>query len=184
MDATPRHPWITMIDALPMPEHGFAMPQTDRADTLAGRVRLARKRKGLTQSELARASGVETLAVSNIERGITRSPRSDTIAAIAEAIECTVDWLLYGDTRESHVVAIDVDETVESVIAGEHATEDEARVLREMNWRAVGDYDYDFVRDFLTRMRLQAKLGGGPDAELISPRPGSAPRQRRTGKSN
>lgn len=64
--------------------------------SLGERVRELRERKGLSQTELAQAIGKQMLAVSQIERGKTESPRSDTLTGLAEALETSVDYLLYG----------------------------------------------------------------------------------------
>ena len=57
-------------------------------------IRELRKKKGWTQSELSRRSGVKQGVLSDIESGKTKHPRCDTLAAIAEALGVPVDKLL------------------------------------------------------------------------------------------
>jgi transcriptional regulator with XRE-family HTH domain len=57
-------------------------------------IRELRRKKGWTQTELARRSGVKQGVLSCIESGRTKHPRSDTLAAIAEALGVTVEKLM------------------------------------------------------------------------------------------
>ncbi|CAB4159800.1 HipB Predicted transcriptional regulators [uncultured Caudovirales phage] len=68
-------------------------------DTLSSRLREARKAKGLSQTELAKAAGVAQSTVGNIESGDRDGASS--LAAIAEALGVRYRWLRDGDgTRE------------------------------------------------------------------------------------
>jgi predicted ATPase/DNA-binding CsgD family transcriptional regulator/DNA-binding XRE family transcriptional regulator len=49
-------------------------------------VREARLTAGLTQEELAERSGLSVRGISDLERGLVRSPRRDTLALLAEAL--------------------------------------------------------------------------------------------------
>lgn len=60
---------------------------------IGGRLRAARTRAGLTQSELARECGVSTAAISKFERSGCR-PSLEVLLAIADALETTVDFLV------------------------------------------------------------------------------------------
>ena len=53
-----------------------------------------RKKKGLTQMELARIAGVKQSVLSYIESGRTKHPRSDTLAAIAAALGVPIEELM------------------------------------------------------------------------------------------
>jgi len=64
---------------------------------LAETVRAARERKGWSVRDLARAAGVGSTTVSQIEAG-ERAPRVDSLAAIADALMTTVGELL-GEKR-------------------------------------------------------------------------------------
>ena len=57
-------------------------------------IRELREKKGWTQTELARRSGVKQGVLSYIESGRTKHPRSDTLAAIAAALGVPVGRLI------------------------------------------------------------------------------------------
>ena len=63
--------------------------------TINDRIRVARERKGLNQSELATALSVTPQTVQQWEAGKT-SPRNKKIDALAKTLEVTSDWLLTG----------------------------------------------------------------------------------------
>jgi predicted transcriptional regulator len=58
-----------------------------KANTL---VRTARRRKGLTQRELARRTGIPQPMISSIERGV-QDPRYSTLQRILEAVDQEID---------------------------------------------------------------------------------------------
>ena len=60
--------------------HGEASP-------FARALRRARLAAELTQEELAERAGVSARAISDLERGVNRSPRRDTIELIVEALK-------------------------------------------------------------------------------------------------
>lgn len=60
-------------------------------DTLAARLRFARERAGLSQSELARRVGVTAQSIQSVESG--RVKRTKAIAEIAAALSVGREWL-------------------------------------------------------------------------------------------
>lgn len=59
---------------------------------------IARRRKALSQKELAALAKVGVLTISRIERGEFQDmPRPATVRGIAEALDVSPGWLLYGD---------------------------------------------------------------------------------------
>ena len=56
-------------------------------------IRELRKRRGMTQTELARRAGVKQGVISYIESGKTKHPRIDTLIAIAAALGVSVEEL-------------------------------------------------------------------------------------------
>ncbi|WP_298134171.1 helix-turn-helix domain-containing protein [Acidiferrobacter sp.] len=64
-------------------------------ETLAKRLRYARERMGLTQSELARRVKLRPQAIQFIESGHVRRPRS--IVEIARVLGVNAEWLLLGE---------------------------------------------------------------------------------------
>jgi transcriptional regulator with XRE-family HTH domain len=68
-------------------------------DSIGERLEHARRRRSLTQEELARAAGVQVVTVSRIENNRQKSePRLSTIRKLAEALGVEAEWLLFGDT--------------------------------------------------------------------------------------
>lgn len=57
-------------------------------------IRELRMKKGWSQNELSRRSGVKQGVLSYIENGRTKHPRSDTLAAIAAALGVPVEKLI------------------------------------------------------------------------------------------
>jgi transcriptional regulator with XRE-family HTH domain len=68
-------------------------------DTLADRVRHARDRRMLSQSELAERSGVPIQTISRVERGVVTTPFPKTVRALAEALAVDPHWLRDGVDR-------------------------------------------------------------------------------------
>jgi predicted ATPase/tetratricopeptide (TPR) repeat protein/DNA-binding XRE family transcriptional regulator len=62
---------------------------TDRSMDFGYLLRTARRSAGLTQEMLAESAGISTRAISDLERGINRAPRRDTLDMLAEALELT-----------------------------------------------------------------------------------------------
>lgn len=65
--------------------------------SLAERIRLARNRSGLDQTDLALTVGVSSKTVSRWERG-AHEPKATELSALASALDVSVSWLLGGDT--------------------------------------------------------------------------------------
>ena len=74
------------------------------------RIRELRKKKGLTQVVLAELSGVEPSNISHIERAATKLSLP-TLVHIANALEVTLDELVYSNlTKSAHVSISLIDE--------------------------------------------------------------------------
>jgi transcriptional regulator with XRE-family HTH domain len=78
------------------PKHPY---KTGPVDRLAKRVAAARRRAGLTQAELAEASGVTDETISRIERG-RYEPAVSTLFRLAEALDVSLDQLAREHDRE------------------------------------------------------------------------------------
>jgi transcriptional regulator with XRE-family HTH domain len=61
---------------------------------LGSRVREARERLGLSQEQLAQQIAIERNTLWYIEAGRTKHPRADQIAALAQALQVSADYLL------------------------------------------------------------------------------------------
>ena len=64
------------------------------------RIKLMRKERHLTQAEVAAKVGLSARGYQDLELGAT--PRGDTLLAIAEFYEVSIDWLM-GRTENRHV---------------------------------------------------------------------------------
>ena len=69
---------------------GQADPVAQLAGRLAADVTRLRLARQLSQAELARLCGTTQSAIARLERG-SRPPRLDTLARIAEALDCSLD---------------------------------------------------------------------------------------------
>lgn len=67
-------------------------------------LRAARKRAGLTQVELATASGVDQTAISKLEVGTIANPGFDTVLKLANALDVDPRTLRFGQ-RDSESAA-------------------------------------------------------------------------------
>src|SRR5262245_53847776 len=61
---------------------------------LGSRVREARERLGLSQDKLAQQVRIERNTLWYIEAGRTKHPRADQVAALAQALHVSADYLL------------------------------------------------------------------------------------------
>lgn len=68
------------------------------ATTMGQRVRLARQKRGLTQADLAKASGLKQADVSKIENGLIQ--QTTAVARLAYALKCDAIWLELGVGEE------------------------------------------------------------------------------------
>jgi transcriptional regulator with XRE-family HTH domain len=71
----------------------------DQGQTIGGRIREARKRSGLSQRELAQASGVSLSLISKLEQGERQDTSTQTIRKLAAALAVTTTALLGRDPR-------------------------------------------------------------------------------------
>ena len=70
------------------------------------RVRRVRKAKNMTQETLAELVNISTVYVSHIETG-SGKPSLPIIVAIADALDVSVDALLYDEPRSGTSIAVD-----------------------------------------------------------------------------
>lgn len=73
------------------------MSDTDNSlNSLPDRIKFARKKLNISQTDLADIIGVSQGTIGHIESG--RSKDSKWIIAIAKALNVTVEWLVYGNS--------------------------------------------------------------------------------------
>ena len=63
---------------------------------LGARVKSARRRLGISQSELARLCDMSAPSISNIETGDTKALRGKTLMRFAAVLKVTPEWLTSG----------------------------------------------------------------------------------------
>lgn len=74
-------------------------------DGLAHRIRLARKLRGLTQGDIAKACGITRPAVGFWERPETCSPSARQVLILSDLLQVSLDWLLRGRQTSSYAAA-------------------------------------------------------------------------------
>ncbi|MDO8282709.1 MAG: helix-turn-helix transcriptional regulator [Thermodesulfovibrionia bacterium] len=67
---------------------------------LGQRIKIARKKAGLTQDKLAKAIGVAYPTLNKYERG-HRIPSAELLSKMSETLQCDPGWLLVGDNSAS-----------------------------------------------------------------------------------
>lgn len=68
--------------------------------SIGKRILALRKEAGITQRELAEAAGVSREFITVLEAGY-KIPTVATLCGIAEKLDVTVDYLIYGDKNEA-----------------------------------------------------------------------------------
>jgi transcriptional regulator with XRE-family HTH domain len=67
-------------------------------ETLAQRLEITRRRRLMTQADLARAADVALITVTRLENsGERANPRPETIRRLARALKVDPAWLLFGE---------------------------------------------------------------------------------------
>ena len=66
----------------------------DGAMQIGKRIQQRREKLGLTQEELADASGLRQSIISRLERGTRKNPSADTVRRLATTLGVTADWLI------------------------------------------------------------------------------------------
>lgn len=61
--------------------------------TLAERIQHAMEVRGMSQADLARATGIATSNIAYIVTGKTKDPRFDSVLKIAKALDVSLDYL-------------------------------------------------------------------------------------------
>ena len=76
------------------------------AETVGGRLEATRRRRVLTQNELAQSAGVALITVTRLENNAgSGSPRPETVRRLARALDVDPAWLLFGDEVSEGKVA-------------------------------------------------------------------------------
>jgi len=114
------------------------MKQSTPSEIFPKRLYDAREIRGLTQAELAKASGLQPSAISHFEAG-TRKPSFDNLRRLANALEVPTDYLI-GRTDELEAVGRTSDS-----------------VFRDLS--RLTTTDQELARDFISRLAQRSKSG-------------------------
>lgn len=129
---------------------GDLMAKKDVESTLGGRLRVARVRAGLTQVELARMLGMNSVSLSNVEGGRRGLSMKQLIRA-AKILEVPVAYLLGVDEKEEEGMSTPEGDLAKMVqlISTEHP--DLIVHLRGVieNWERLSPKDKKFLADSL-----------------------------------
>ncbi len=68
---------------------------------MGNRLEQARKRRVMSQEELAKAAGVPVVTISRIENGHTEAPRPSTTRKLATALGVDPAWLVFGEDSQA-----------------------------------------------------------------------------------
>ncbi len=63
-------------------------------ETLGQRLALIRGKRGLSQPDLAKVTGLKVQNISRLETASREHVRSDTLVRLAQALDCSADYLL------------------------------------------------------------------------------------------
>lgn len=129
---------------------GDLMAKKDVESTLGGRLRVARVRAGLTQVELARMLGMNSVSLSNVEGG-RRGLSMKQLVRAAKILEVPVAYLLGVDEKEEEGMSTPEGDLARMVqlVADEHP--DLIVHLRGVieNWDRLSSKDKKFLADSL-----------------------------------
>ncbi|GAA0935098.1 helix-turn-helix domain-containing protein [Nonomuraea longicatena] len=138
---------------------------------LAPRLRSVRKRRGMTQRELARASGVSLSLISKLEAGVVEGTRLEKVRKLATALRVrTTDLLGTAGDAEEHtkVTSPETWESVRQALLGQFGQPDDEpsvegvqRGLNELK-RVLADNRYGEVAVMLPHLIRDAEAINGP----------------------
>lgn len=99
--------------------------------TLGERIKLTRKALGFSQSELADKVGISYAQIGRYETKDTQPP-AKTLTVIADALEVSPDFLLYGSNDEKAKTRLSDPELINQFKAIEDMDEDDRNVVKKL----------------------------------------------------
>jgi transcriptional regulator with XRE-family HTH domain len=99
--------------------------------SIANRVYELRKKKNLSQSELAKEAGISPAYVGKIEKGNAK-PTGDVLSGLAEALDTTIEFLLNGHNSK----------VINYIVPKKFVVADEARLYIERH-KKIASEDFD-----------------------------------------
>jgi transcriptional regulator with XRE-family HTH domain len=98
---------------------------------LGKRILDLRKRKNLSQTDLANAVGISYAQIGRYETKDTQPP-AEVLKKIADALDTTVDFLISGDTDEKAKSALKDSELLQQFKAVEQMNEEDRSVVKRL----------------------------------------------------
>lgn len=80
-------------------------------ETVGDRLKKLRLARKLSQEQVAKAVGVKQGSYTQLERGVSKTPRSANLAKYARLYEVNPEWLMTGKGSQQPVEALGVEET-------------------------------------------------------------------------
>lgn len=78
--------------------------------TIGDRIRNRRKDLGLTQSSLGKRVGISAPAISQLEKGESKAPSSENLLSLANALNCSPNWLQNGIDTPASIASVDFEQ--------------------------------------------------------------------------
>lgn len=135
---------------------------------LGRRIKELRKSNNMTIKELSNVSGVGQSTISEIETGIAKNPKSETLSKLASALNVTVDSLLAEKWDDQYNPNGELAKQVKFIESLQLNSPEEALkfILAQPAFMAYGGYDLndlteeeimELANDMLLAMRLSAE---------------------------
>lgn len=100
-------------------------------DTLGQRIIELRKKKGLSQTDLAKIVGLSYAQIGRYETKGTQPP-AEALKKIADALDTTVDYLVYGDTEEKAKASLKDSELLQQFKALEQLDDNDKNTIKNI----------------------------------------------------
>ena len=110
------------------------------------RIKKLKNEKKITNDRLSELTGIPLGTLSKILAGISDSPKLVNIIAIAQALDCSVDYLVSGEPKNTNNYTLGVDEI--SLIEG---------------YRSLDGFGQELVRMIIEKERERVGAYGSPD---------------------
>ena len=104
---------------------------SNKMTDLGRRILDLRKRKNLSQTDLANAVGISYAQIGRYETKDTQPP-AEVLKRIADALDTTVDYLISGDTEEKAKATLKDSELLQQFRAVEQMSEDDRTVIKRL----------------------------------------------------
>lgn len=80
--------------------------------SIGERIKSRRKELGLTQTQIKQTTGISSGNLSDIENG-NKLPSTPTLISLSKILDCSIDWMLKGETPKSENTFLPNDSIIE-----------------------------------------------------------------------